>query len=103
MFSGLFYVVPNRAGEGLCSYDAFHFSRIEQDNSLPNVMARHQHIVFSLFSLRSQKTVLAVACGSGTVSRYSVQSTNVNIVGIDTDSRLVRSLHHHPGVLITSI
>ncbi|KAI6006195.1 S-adenosyl-L-methionine-dependent methyltransferase [Pisolithus orientalis] len=116
-FSGLFLRGSNRARKEHCSYDAFHFSRIEQGDSLPNAMARHQHILFGQLCLRPKKRVLAVACGNGTVSRQLVHFSDVDVIGIDTDSRLIsrartaaeeagltdRLTYHHVGDLCEAL
>lgn len=56
-------------------------------------MARHQHLLFNQLHLRPKKTVLALSCGNGATCEQLVQFSDVNVVGIDTDVRLVSSMH----------
>lgn len=83
---------PGRDSEGRSSNAVFHFSRILRGDSLPIAMARHQHVLFSQLYLRPKKTVLALSCGNGAISRQLLQFSDVNVVGIDTDVHLVSSI-----------
>jgi len=80
-----------RLAKGCSSHGTFHFSRVYKGDSLPVAMARHQHVLFSHLNLRPKKTVLALSCGNGAVSRQLVEFSDVNVVGIDTDARLISS------------
>ena len=64
---------------------SFHFSRFYKGESFAASLARHEHYLASMMTLRPGMRVLDVGCGVGGPAREIARFADVNIVGLNNN------------------